>query len=253
MSENRKTDIVLVHGAWHGGWCWEKLAEVMRKDNVMLHMPTLSGLGERADELNRRIGLQNHIEDITQYIESRNLEGILLVGHSYGGMVITGVADRMKDRIGHIVYLDAALPRHNESMISYAGDQSAEQINAATQQLAKLAPDGIAMQPLPAAAFGIAPDHQHHDWVQSRLTPHPFKTWTDRIELANGGPQHIPRSYILCTAPLLENTGFAEIAAMARNCAGWTFHELQTGHDAMVTAPSELAGILRNISLEMAG
>src|SRR5262249_21902502 len=114
--EANMATFVLVHGAWHGGWCWQKVIPFLEAAGHEVHAPTLTGLAERASELSPDVGLDTHIQDIVGLLEEKNLNGVILVGHSYGGMVITGVVDQVPERIAHLVYLDTFVPRNGESM-----------------------------------------------------------------------------------------------------------------------------------------
>ncbi|WP_108812020.1 alpha/beta fold hydrolase [Sphingorhabdus sp. Alg231-15] len=235
---------VLVHGAWHGGWCWRDVRSQLEAQGHRVFTPTLTGLAERAHLLSADIGLDTHIKDITSLIDYYDLKDIVLVGHSYGGMVITGVTDAMKDRISEIIYLDAALPKNGETMITQGPERSPEIIEQTRKALAGLAPDGIAMATFPPEFLGIPKDHPSYDWVAGKLTPHPLKTWLDPISFENGGSHGLKRSYIHCTNPVLPNSNFPYHAAKVQVDPSWTYHALATGHDAMVTAPDELIRIL---------
>jgi len=116
----RKSTYVLVHGAWHGGWCWKKVAPALRAAGHVVYTPTLTGLGERAHLANPAIDLATHVADVVNLLEAEELDKVVLVGHSYGGMVVTGVADRAADRIGRLVYLDAANPKDGQSLVDVA-------------------------------------------------------------------------------------------------------------------------------------
>ncbi len=246
--EPRSTDtartFVLIHGAWHGGWCWRDVRSQLEALGHRVFTPTLTGLAERAHLLSADIGLDTHITDITSLIGYYDLNDIVLVGHSYGGMVITGVADAMKDRISEIIYLDAALPTDGETMITQGPERSPAVIEQTRKALEGLAPDGIAIATFPPEFLGIPKDHPGYDWVAQKLTPHPLKTWLDPIQLENGGSLDLKRSYIHCTAPVLPNSSFPYHAEQVQTDPSWTYHPLATGHDAMVTAPDELLAIL---------
>ncbi|MEP2101355.1 MAG: alpha/beta fold hydrolase [Parasphingorhabdus sp.] len=235
---------MLVHGAWHGGWCWRDVRSQLEMQGHRVFTPTLSGLADRAHLLSADIGLDTHIKDITSLIDYYDLSDIVLVGHSYGGMVITGVADAMKDRISAIVYLDAALPKNDETMITQGPERSPAIIEQTRKALTGLAPDGIGMAAFPPDILGIPKDHPGYEWVARKLTPHPLKTWLDPIRLKHGGSQGLKRSYIHCIAPALPNSSFPYHAEQVQKDASWTYHMLATGHDAMVTAPDELVRIL---------
>ncbi|QTD55173.1 alpha/beta fold hydrolase [Parasphingorhabdus cellanae] len=235
---------VLVHGAWHGGWCWRDVRSQLEALGHRVFTPTLTGLAERAHLLSADVGLDTHITDITSLIDYYDLNDIVLVGHSYGGMVITGVADAMKDRIEAIIYLDAALPKNGETMISQGPERSPAVIAQIQTALSGLAPDGVGMAVFPSESLGIPKGHPSYDWVAQKLTPHPLKTWLDPITLENGGSSGLQRSYIHCTAPALPNSSFPYHAAQVETDQSWTYHALATGHDAMVTAPGEIVRIL---------
>ncbi|MEP5938407.1 MAG: alpha/beta hydrolase [Erythrobacter sp.] len=237
-------DVVLVHGAWHGGWCWDPVRELLEASGITVHSPTLPGLAERSSELTEAIGLAEHIADARAYIEKHVPGDFALLGHSYGGMVISGLADALRDRIVHITYLDAALPQDGQSMITYGAPRSAETIKAAEMSIRGLAPDGIAMAAFPPSVLGISQQHPLHNWVAARLTPHPLKTWLDPIALPNGGSIGLPRTYVLCTDPMLPQTQFGWVAEQAKADPSWRYKELTTGHDAMITDPEGVARIV---------
>ncbi|GAB5480408.1 MAG: alpha/beta hydrolase [Parasphingorhabdus sp.] len=243
-STNTAQTFVLIHGAWHGGWCWRDVRSQLEALGHRVFTPTLTGLAERAHLLSADIGLDTHITDITSLIGYYDLNDIVLVGHSYGGMVITGVADAMKDRISEIIYLDAAMPNAGETMITQGPERSPAVVEQTRKTLESLAPDGIAMAAFPPDILGIPKDHPGYEWVAQKLTPHPLKTWLDPIQLENGGSLDLKRSYIHCTAPVLPNSSFPYHAAQVQTDPSWTYHALPTGHDAMITAPGELVAIL---------
>lgn len=238
-------DVVLIHGAWHGGWCWDPVRRLLEAEGLRVHTPTLPGLGERAAELNPSLGLADQIADVRGYIEEQGLSNFVLVGHSFGGMIITGLADAMKERIAHIIYLDAALPKDGQSMITYGAPRPPEVLAATEAAIRGLAPDNVAMPAFPPSLLGIPVDHELHDWVAERLTPHPLKTWLDPIALENGGSDGLPRTYVLCTDPILPQTQFPSVAEQARADPSWHSTQLATGHDAMITAPQGVAQIIQ--------
>lgn len=236
---------VLVHGAWHGGWCWKYVRDILQKDGHRVFTPTLTGLGERAHLLTPQIGLNTHIEDVIQHILFEELTDITLVGHSYGGMVITGVADQLKNRISHIVYLDAGLPDDGENFASQAPGISPDQITQVEAGFRAFSEDGVAMGVFPATVLGISPEDKINTaWVEKHITPHPLKTWLDPISLRNNGSAGVPRTYIHCNNPVLASSSFAAHHATLAQDQSWNTHLLATGHDAMVTAPVELSDIL---------
>lgn len=240
---------VLVHGAWHGGWCWRDVRSTLEESGHSVFTPTLTGLGERSHLLSPDIDLETHIADVVNLLEWEELENVILVGHSYGGMVITGVADRAKFRLRHVVYLDAFLPVDGESSASHIvglmkpgateADFAAEtdRRHAAADKMGGGAPDTERLFDIPDDLPEI------RAWVKRRVTPHPVGTQTTPIRLSNGGSDGLPRTYILCAgAP--GKTPFMVLADRLREAPGWTFRELGTTHDAMVTMPAETAGLL---------
>lgn len=230
---------VLVHGASHGGWCWRAVAERLRGHGYCVTTPTLTGLGERAHLLDGAIDLDTHITDITNHIRFEELDDIVLVGHSYAGAVITGVANRMAGRIGRLIYLDAVLLKDGETVMSQAPKAVAEQ----RMQFAKEA-GGLVMPVPPASAFGVT-DPEQSAWLESKLTPHPINTYLTELRLDGTTGTDLPAAYIECTDPLYR--GLDQSHNRARQ-TGWPLHQLATGHDAMVVAPRETADLLEAIA-----
>jgi pimeloyl-ACP methyl ester carboxylesterase len=224
---------VLVHGAWHGGWCWKKVAPLLRAVGHDVYTPTLTGLGERVHLASPDICLTTHIQDVVNVLAYEDLREVILVGHSYGGMVITGVADHLPERLAHLVYLDAFVPRDGECLL----DLFPETARKDTLARARREGDGWRSPPQhEEQPFGVTAPADCA-WVSGKLTPHPVKSWTEPVRRANPVALALPRTFIECTA-----TGwFRSFAERARSEAGWTYRELPTGHDAMVTMPQELA------------
>ena len=238
-----KKTYVLVHGAWHGGWCWRDVQAGLEALGHKVYAPTLTGLADRAGLLNAKVGLDTHIADILWVIEENDLRDFILVGHSYGGMVITGVADAMQSRINHIIYLDAALPVDGDTMITQGPSRSEAEIMGTIKALSALAPDGIGMSAFPPEFLGIPKGHPSYQWVADNLTPHPLKTWLDPIKLLNGGSEGLPRTYLHCVNPVLANASFAYHADEVKADPSWQYQSLPTGHDAMITLPEKLVEI----------
>ncbi len=227
---------VLVHGAWHGGWCWARVAPLLRAKGHQVFCPTLTGLGERAHLLGRQVDMSTHIEDVAGVLEAEELRDVVLCGHSYGGMVITGVAVRCKDRIRQLVYLDSAVVEDGESWSS----AHSPQLQAERRRLAE-ASGGVSMPVPRAEVFGLR-DPGDLEWVQRRLTPQPFAPYDQKLHW--GGPvgNGLPKVYVDCTDPVY--AGLAPVKDRLRGQPGWPVIELRTGHDAMVSAPEETARML---------
>jgi pimeloyl-ACP methyl ester carboxylesterase len=198
--------------------------------------PTLTGLGERAHLLSRQVNMTTHIDDVVGLLEAEELNGVILCGHSYGGMVITGAAARAKARIKQLVYLDSAVVEDGESWST----AHTPQVKADRRKLAE-ASGGVSMPVPKAEVFGLA-DPKDLEWVQRRMTPQPFGPYDQTLHW--GGPvgNGLPKVYVNCTQPLY--AGLNPVKERYRDKPGWPFRELKTGHDAMVSAPEETARLL---------
>lgn len=220
---------VLVHGAWHGGWCWRKLTPLLEAVGHRVYAPTLTGLGERAHLLTHQVGLDTHIDDITAVLEYEDLNDVILVGHSYGGMVISGVAEQASPRVGQLVYLDAFMPEDGKAVKDYA-------------PLPPTSGDGWRV-PQPNLAFGVT-DKQDLAWIQSRLGDHPLKAFTQAARVSTDRSRSPRGTYILTT----RTRWFVEAAERAQRW-GYRFREMPgAGHSAMITRPAELANILHEVA-----
>ncbi len=223
---------MLVHGAWHGGWCWRYVADLLRAAGHNVFTPTLTGLGERHHLAHADITTATHMADIVAVLEAEELEKVTLVGHSYGGVIISGVAEKLPTRIQRLVYLDALVPKSGEPLFVLPPD------------MAKTLVDGFRMASFPAEMFGVPKEHPLYAWVARRLTDMPAATMTTPVAVT-GAWRNLPKSYIECTANLLEGTRAGAAQAKAE---GWDYHMLATGHDAMVTMPRELAALLQKLA-----
>jgi pimeloyl-ACP methyl ester carboxylesterase len=237
---------VLVHGAFHGGWCWKKLTPYLEQSGHRVFTSTLTGLGERADLLSPDVGLTRHIADVAELIERENLQQVVLVGHSYGGMVITGAVDRVRDRIEHLVYLDTFVPRDGDSMLGAAPILGS--IAAGVLQFrARLRSDGWRLEPPAHEDFGVT-EEPDRSWVRRSLTTQPLKTLIEPLRLNDAEiVSRFPRTHIRCTGRgrlvwFLQHV-FGRRTLPPRG-PGWRLRQLPTGHDCMVTMPRELADLL---------
>jgi len=228
---------VLVHGAWHGGWCWRRVADRLRSSGHRVFTPTQTGLGERKHLLSKDITLDTFAADIINVIEAEELSNVVLVGHSFGGLAISGVADVMPDRIRHLVYLDSLIVESGKSPF----DNLPPDIVAARRKAAEESSGGVSLPAPPPAAFGVS-DARDVEWIRRRLTPHPLGTYTSALKIKGPVGNNLPRTYIACTDPAYAALESSRQWVKAQQ--GWRWAEIATGHDAMVTAPDELARML---------
>ena len=226
-------DFVLVHGAWHGAWCWKRIVPRLWSAGHRAFAVSLTGTGERAHLLSAGITLGTHVDDVAAVIEAEELQDAILVGHSYGGMVITGVADRMADRLARLVYLDASVPLPGESW------STPHPPHIQAQRRSVIAATG-AIPPADPALFGLS--GADAEWVARRQRPQPGGVYDDPLTFDAGRVASLPRTFIDCTAPALETISTSR--RRVREQPGWQVAELATGHDAMVTAPEELLAVL---------
>ena len=236
----QKPVYVLVHGAWHGGWCWNEVSAALQAKGAIVYTPTLGGMAEYANTLDTNINLNTHIENIVSFIIKQDLHHVILVGHSYAGIVITGVADRIPERLHKLIYLDAMLAENGQSALSTLPAPLQENMRQT------VAPNnGLYVPVWPASGFGVT-DTTKAKWVDARLTPQPFRTFSQPLVLVHPFGNHIPKTYIACDQPEMPQLNvFAE---RAKNSKEWTFTALHTGHDAMVTAPVALSNLLTQLS-----
>jgi pimeloyl-ACP methyl ester carboxylesterase len=232
-----KKPYVLVHGAWHGGWCWARVASLLVAAGHRVLTPTCTGLGDRAHLLSPTVGLDTFIEDVAATIAMEELTDIVLVGHSFAGSVISGIADRMPERIAHLVYLDATVLRSGQSPF----DVVPADVVATRRRLAMESSGGLTLPVPPASVFGVD-DPADAAWLGRHLRPHPLKTYEDALRLQNPIGNGRPKTYIACTQP--DYAVLAPVRAWVRAQPDWTFGQIATGHDAMVTAPELLAATL---------
>ncbi len=236
-------NFVLVHGAWHGAWCWQRVLPALVRAGHRAHAVTLTGLGERAHLLTASITLETHITDVMAAIEAEELRDVVLVGHSYAGMLTTAVADRMTERLSHLVYVDAVVPKPGEAWGSTHAPATRE------ARLAAAKASMLNAFPVPdPAVFGLAGDD--HAWVQRRQTPQPAQPYEAPLQFDVQRVASLPRTFISCVAPTLGTIDAIRPRVVSREFWGGAWLpgsrvvEMRTGHDPMITAPGELVEIL---------
>lgn len=229
---------ILVHGAWHGGWCWQRVADLLEARGHKVHAPTLTGLAERRSELAPGIDLSTHAADVTDLVTRESLGNIVLVGHSYGGMVITQVAEKIGSAIASLVYLDAFLPEPGQSLLDLASPGTREALAKA------IASGATTIAPIPAAAFKV--NEADQAWVDARCTPQPAATMTQAVSGIEGRDGVLAKTYIRASG--YPSASFDAGLAKARNLKGWRTYEVACGHDVMLDAPQRLAEILLEVA-----
>lgn len=231
---NAKPVFVLVHGAWHGGWCWKKIKNLLNNQGYEVHTPTLTGLGERSHLLSPDINLDTHIQDVVNMLEYEDLQNVVLVGHSYAGMVVTGVADRLPSRISHLLYLDAFMPDNGKALKDYTPPPPPGLPQNTGPDAWKVAPREN------AKAWGVR-EESDIAWAQKRLGPQSGATFGQTLILTKTLSEKITKGFALLTN---DSPWFLEAAQRARSRSYHYFEMLKGGHDAMISEPEEVAKIL---------
>lgn len=243
-ASHRKKTFVLVHGAWHGGWCWcwcwcwRYVRELLITAGHLVFSPSLTGLGDRVHLRSPDVNLSTHATDIVNLIEYEELQDVILVGHSYAGHVVSLVADRIKQRIKHIAFLDAVLAIKGKPFLE----------PKTSKVLRANAIDGYLIPYAEKNFFGIPADHPLFNWAKRRIVEHPLPTLTETVVYQNGGPSRLPKTYVRCTEnPIVKGDMPDPVLDLIALDSEWTYMTLNTGHDLMVTALEETAEIILNI------
>lgn len=229
---------VLVHGAWIGGCYWRKVSPLLRDAGHDVFTPTLTGIGERSHLLTPAVDLDLHIQDVANVLDYEDLRHMVLVGASYGGLVITGVAERVAERLAHLVYVDAYVPFDGESWFDLMGSER----SAAVRERAASVGDGWRVPCVPLDRFGLS--DADLTWADARTGPQPLKTFEQPIRLSNPAAQALPRTYIRCT----ESPGLSAQAERIRTTPGWRYCEIATSHLPMMTEPVKLTALLLEVA-----
>jgi len=240
-------NFVLVHGAWHGGWCYRDTAKALRAMGHDAFTPTHTGVGERFHATRESITLETHIRDVAGCIEAEELNDVVLCGHSYGGMVITGVADRMPERIKALVYLDAFVPQNGDSLNGLLPKalppEVAAQFLGGFRGAAMEGNSGL-MQPIPAEMFNVS--EKNRAWVNRRCRPQALATFETPALLSGKSDQVKKRLYILADG--WDPSPFRHFAKLYEGKPGWEVVTMACGHDVMVDMPKELAAALARLA-----
>ena len=232
---------VVAHGAWSAGWAWKKMRPLLRAEGHELWTPTYTGLGERAHLANAEVSLDTHIGDVVAAIEMENLNDAILIGHSYGGMVATGVADRARARISQLVYLDAFVPRDGQSLF----DLQPAEARTRMRELARTDGEGWRLPPTQMPAD--TPDADIA-WASGRRRPQPIKTFEQKLRLMSREPP-LPRAYIYAKRSGPGDT-FRQFADRAKGDSSWKYYEMDASHNPHITCPQDLMATLTRIMAE---
>lgn len=230
---------VLVHGTGHGGWCWQRVASMLRSSGSEAFAPTLTGVGDRSHLLDCGVDLTTHIKDVSSLLFYEDLSDVVLVGHSYAGMVITGVAAVAPERLRQLIYLDAYLPDEGQAEVDLWPPEMRAEIEAGAYA-------GGGTRPPPSPELMGITDAAMADWVRERITPHPMASYIEPLPRGDARNASLSRAYISCTEGPLASL-FGPFADKARS-AGWAVREIATGHDAMLTTPETVAALLLELA-----
>ncbi len=236
-------NFVLVHGAWHGGWCWQRVTSALQAQGHRVHALTLTGLGERAHLLAPSITLDTHIDDVISAIEVEELHDVILAVHSYAGMIGTAVADRLGKHLKHLVYVDAVVPKPGESWSSTQSAATQQQRLSAAQATTR-----FSFPPPDPEVFGL--HDADYEWVKRRQTPHPGNTYQAPLDFDIQRVAAIPRTFVNCTQPALATIEPSRLRV--KDAKFWDgawlpnskIVDIQTGHDPMISEPAALTQIL---------
>jgi len=229
------TTFVLVPGAWHGSWCWQRVRKALQSAGHDVFTPALTGVGERSHLMSPQVTLDTHIADVVNLMRWENLTDVVLCGHSYGGCVITGVADSVPERLRAIVYLDAFILENGQGLYDVLPPAVAE----AQAKGANETGHGWQIPPIPAEFFNV--NAADRDWVNAQCTPQPIATFTQRLALRN--PPFAPHRVTHVLATGFEGSPFPPFHALAKR-KGWKTRTVDCGHDVMLDRPAELVDIL---------
>jgi pimeloyl-ACP methyl ester carboxylesterase len=247
-SDEPMSTYVLVHGAFNGGWCWKHVARKLRAAGHDVFTPTLTGLGERSHLLTPSVGLGTHVQDVVNVLEYEDLEGVILAGHSFAGVVITAVADRVPQRIARLVYTDAAAPEDGQNATGAFQDGTA----AVLAGMSEGNKESWLLPPLPLSSEGIT-SPEHVAWVAPKRGPLPLLALQEPLKLTSDAVSRIPKAYIYAKQRegLVTTFGVDPLKPFherARTAEGWRFLEVDAGHALMITNPEAVAAALLELA-----
>jgi pimeloyl-ACP methyl ester carboxylesterase len=230
---------VLQHGAWHGGWCWSRVAEPLRTAGHRVYTPTQTGLGERSHLISKNLTLDIFVQDLVNVFEWEDLNDVILVAHSFGGIACTGAADRIPKRIRHIVYLDSLILQPGQSAFDAIPADVAEARRKAAQEFS----GGVSMPVPDPKAFGIT-NPADTAWLNAKSTPHPLQTYETRLALKNPIGNGLPVTYVAVKPDYGPTLATRQYAKTRKD---WNYLELQAAHHAMVDQPQAVIDIISRL------
>lgn len=233
---------LLIHGAWHGGWCWQRVAERLEARGHRVLTPTLPGLAEDDGFDPAEVSLQTHVDAVVHLADAQRLTDFILVGHSYAGLVITGAADVLRERVRHTIYLDAAVPVEMTPGATYrwSAANTPQEIELRMKRIREEG-QGVALPAPPPEAFAVF-DPEDAEWLRQRLRPMPLQTYLATVTLRNGGSNGLRRTYVAARKPPYQS--LVPAYERVRTDPSWSCTTIEAGHDMMVTAPEALTALL---------
>ncbi len=234
---------VFAHGSWHGGWCWRRVADRLRAQGHRAFTPSYTGMGDRAHLLSRDITIETFVQDVAEVLVTEELSEVILVGHSFGGVSISGVADRMPEKIRHLVYLDAVVLESGKTAFSNYPPKDVEERIAASNR----ANGGLAVpnpKTLPPS-WGFTEGTCDYAWVTRRITPTPLRAYMTALDLRAPVGNELPKTYIHCNKP--DNPVIEGSRALVKSWSGWNWIDFPGPHDSMITQPDEIVKLLLQV------
>jgi pimeloyl-ACP methyl ester carboxylesterase len=234
---------VFAHGSWHGGWCWQRVADRLRARGARAFTPSYTGMGDRAHLLTKDITIETFVRDILEVFETEELSHVVLVGHSFGGVPISGVADRIPEKIRHLVYLDAVAIESGQTAFSTYPPKEVEERIAASNK----ANGGLAV-PIPKTlppSWGLKEGTEDYAWVLRRVTPTPLGAYTTALDLHAPIGNGLPKTFVRCTKP--ENPTIEPSRSLVKSLSGWNWVDFPGPHESMITQPDEIVKLLLQV------
>ena len=229
---------VLVHGTWHGGWCWRRVADALERKGHKVYAESLTGLGDRSHLLTKDVNLTTHVNDVVNLVKWEDLKDVVLVGHSSAGFVITQAAEQIGPSVASIVYLDAFVPQPGDNLISLANPGPRKALEEA------VARGDLVAKPVPSAAFKV--NIKDQPWVDAKCTPHPLAAVAEKVTAVGAHEKIARKTYI--RAKGFDSPVFDQTLAKMKTSPGWKTYEVASGHDVMVDMPERLVEILLEVA-----